>query len=187
MPIWEQARYNQIAERILNKGIIRDLPVDQAPRGVVYTSKDFYIESRGPRRRRAFIELLDSSYTVDYPPIQGIIVFWKADGTAVTLVWDAKFVYEVTASAGFSGKYATYSTGTVSGSVGTTTITGSGTDWSSDVKFGDVIVLDPTGTAEELEIYSAGATEITTKTALANTYSGADYEIRKAIGSASPN
>jgi hypothetical protein len=151
--------------------------------GAFLDAKNYIFSERGARRRPGMYEYAGGN-TVDYPPVRHVLPYWKTDGTVETLVVDEKFLYVATNSS-LTGKYWTYSTGTIG--VSGTTVTGSGTTWTGQsLQEGDVMVLDADGSGdgpEEVIVDSIDSnTQITLKSTPTGTYAaGTDYEIRRAF------
>ena len=129
MPIWEQARPRIVPFGVLNGGIRQDVPTHAVPKGACLDAANYSVGLRGPKRSPLLQYYLASGYAVDYPPIRGVVNFYKADGTQITIAYDRKFMYEVNPATGFTGKYMTETTGTIEATAGNTTITGTGTSW----------------------------------------------------------
>lgn len=80
-----------------------------------------------------------------------------------------------------SQQYASYTTGTVSGTTGTTTLTGVGTSWLSNVAPGDEIVLNLD--SNTYKVYSVDSdTSITLYNKLGTTAVGVTYTISRQFG-----
>ena len=191
MPIWQQASPRLIPFKTINGGIRLDASTLEMPPNACLDAANWSIGLLGPVRSSLLQYYLASGYTVDYPPIRGVVNFYKADGSQVTIVFDRKFIYEVNPSSGFTGKYMTEAVGTIAATAGSVTITGTGTGWNSDVNPGDIIILDADGSGngpEELEISSVGgATALDVSTAPTyNHAAGTDFVIRKAFAASTP-
>ncbi len=184
--------------RPLTRGLRLDVPAQLADPGSLVDARN-YIVSLGGLRRRPQINRFSSTNvrddavgtpnpTVIYQPIQDLLSVWSTGGTQTTLIVGDKFIYRATPAA-VTGIYSKYVTGTVSGTASTSTVTGSGTLWltaASDVRTGDVIVLDADNSAgayeERVVATIASNTSLTTETPLANTHpGGTDYVIRRAF------
>lgn len=167
-----------------NGGMVLDAPSTRIPDLACLVAKNYIMRPAGPYRRPGDDYYISS--TVDYPPVRDLITYWKLDGTQETLLLDSKFLYAA-AGGTLTGKYWTYSTGTISTSGAT--VTGSGTAWdtaSNYIRPGDVMVLDADGSGdgpEAIEITAvASATSITLASTPSGTYGAStDYEIRRAF------
>jgi len=172
------------------KGIHRELASTAVPTGGLLDCANLIANRSGLRRRAALYDIANGQ-SVEYPPLQGFLPFFKPDGTQELLAIDQKFLYKVDVGVGLSGVYWTYGTGTVS--VSGTTVTGSGTSWSwsNFIRAGDVIVLDADGSGdgpESVEILTVvSTTQIELASAPTGTYgAGTDYVIRRAFAAADP-
>lgn len=176
--------------RPLNKGMVGHLPSNAIDDAALLVGKNVWVNPSGIKRRGAFYaERSEAGGT--YPRLQDIGLFYESDGTQVRFVIDDKFLYEIGASS-WTGKYWTYTTGTITATSGSTTVSGSGTTWDgNDIKAGDKIVLDADGSGngpETCEIASIDSdTQITVKVAPTSSHAaGSDYAIRRAFGAANP-
>ncbi|KKL68465.1 hypothetical protein LCGC14_2124700, partial [marine sediment metagenome] len=173
----------------LDKGIILDKASNRLPIGAMVDVRNYIAGPNGLKRRPAI-----DKYTVDtisYPYLQGIVTFWKTDGTQVTLAIDSKFLY-VVSNPTFTSPRWSYVAGslTMSGAVAT----GNGTAWNTagnELRAGDIIILDLDASGdgpETIEIASIdGATTLTLVSTPVGTYgAGTDYAIRRAFGAANP-
>ncbi len=176
------------AIRPLNKGIQLHEPPQMAPPGSLQDAQNFQVIPNGLQRREAH-QRYAGSLAVDYPPIQDMYVFFDTStGLQKTVVVDQKFIYEFNNTA-MTGKYWTYTTGTITSTATDKTITGSSTLWNtaaSKVQAGDIIVLDANGSGdgpETLEIDTI-TNDTSLETTVATIYThpgGTDYEIRRAF------
>ncbi len=131
-----------------------------------------------------------SGYTTDEEfgdnqKIQSINLYKRGDGTrSILYLTEADLCLKETASGKtFSYKTEIYSTGTVSGIV-TTTVTGSGTAWSTEVAAGDYFIMDDDHTTDvEPDANWVRIASVTDDTHIvldsAYTKNGTDYKIRK--------
>jgi len=175
-----------VPERPLNKGMLLHIPSNSIEPGGMIEVRDMNVQPQGLIKRSGTGPY--SSASVDYGDVQGVVSYWETDGDQVTFAMDEKFMYQV-GKATLAGVYSTYSTGTVSGSSGGNTITGTSTVWATNnLRAGDIIVIDDGGANEEIHEISAinNDTEIIIDGTLANAHSGVNYEIRRAFAYPEP-
>jgi hypothetical protein len=174
--------------RPLNKGVVLNAPPQNLEDGAFLKSLNFVVKPEGLERRGATSKFAGDNL-LDYPPGQLLTTLWKTDGNQEGLVVDSKFLYRLESS-GYTGKYWTYDTGTVSTSAAVAT--GDGTTWTGqEIQNGDIMVLDADGSGdgpEEVEVDSVdNDTQITLTSTPSGTYgAGTDYEIRRAFGAGEP-
>lgn len=172
-----------IVERPLDKGVITSIMPQGAPAGSFQELENFLVTPRGLLRTGNFMARGGSNLTVDYGPVTGVWKLWTTAGNGYVVVTDRKFMY-VLGSSGLTAYYDTYSTSTLE--VSSTTVTGAGTSWATDINAGDVLVLDADGSGdgpEDAIITRVNSdTELTIASAPTGTYAaGTDYIIRKAF------
>lgn len=175
-----------------------DIPSQMLPPGALVDAANYIVGTNGLKRRPAFDAF--TAGAVGYQPVVDMIPVWANQASQTTLIVDDKFIYTSTNQA-LIGVYSTYvgpgptdTTGTIEATASDETITGTNTLWdtaASDVKAGDVIILDADGSGngpEELVIDSiTNDTSLETVTAPANNHAaGSDYVIRRALDANDP-
>ena len=191
MPSYQGSGSKRVSERPLNKGMVRDVQSNILEPGTVYTADNFVVDKTGLKRREGLTRAFNLSLEVKYPPLRDVMTLWNQDGTHVTVILDNKFLYTINNET-LQPYYMTYETGTVSVDISSddSTVVGDSTNWydSDEVYIGDVIVIDPGGTAEERTVsWVKDNTHIEVDTPLSQDYSaGASYEIRKSVTASSP-
>lgn len=167
---------NFVSLRPIDKGIMHHLPTNGMPAGSLLQAKNFIVGPTGPMRRPA---IYPRAHTGNPYPVQKIRTLWSSEGAQTTFVFDTKYLYKYDGTTTLSKIASTYSTGTVSGTSGATTITGSSTVWSTnDILAGDEITVD--GNTYTIDVVNSD-TQITTKEDLATTFSGVSYIINRII------
>lgn len=181
-----------IVLRPLDKGVQRHLPPQGIPPGAFLEAKNFSVNPSGLTRRPVFRAYGSGLSAFTYGPITDLQPFWNTAGLQKGIIWDQKFIYELSSTA-VTGKYWVYDTGTASTS-GTTVTGAGGTLWNtaaSEVQAGDIFVLDPDASGdgpEAIEILSITSdTELELVSTPVGTYgAGSDYEIRRAFDADEP-
>lgn len=182
-----------VPERPLSKGMVRHLPPQGLEEGAFLNLKNYWVTQSGLKRRGS-IHFGAPVDTVDYPRMQGMGIYWTTAGSRIPFLMDSKFFYTIGGSS-YVPVYSVYDTGTITATASDETITGASTLWdtaASDVKAGDIIVLDPLGAGngpEYLEIDSITSdTVLETVTAPVSSHAASSaYEIRRAFGAGNPN
>lgn len=176
--------------RPLIRGMVLNAPSNGIDDAALLDAKNVWITEEGIQRRGGYYaERSEGSAT--YPRLQDVGVLYKSDGTQVRFVIDDKFLYSL-GDTSWTGQYWTYSTGTITATAGSTSVTGAGTTWTGqDIIAGDKIVLDADGSGngpETCEVESVdGDTAITLTAAAANSHgAGSDYVIRRAFAASNP-
>jgi hypothetical protein len=179
--------------RPLDKGVQLHLPPQGLPSGAFLQARNLSVNPSGLTRRPVYRLYGSSLGGVDYGPIEDLQIFWTTAGLHKAILWDQKFIYEVTSTA-FTGKYWTYDVGTVTVDAATTVEGAGGMLWdtaASEVQAGDIMILDPDASGdgpEEIEIASITDDDtLELVTACTGTYgAGSDYEIRRAFDADDP-
>jgi len=179
--------------RPLDKGVQLHLPPQGIPEGAFLQARNLSVNPSGLTRRPIYRAFGSSLGAVDYGPIEDLQNFWTTAGLAKVILWDQKFIYEVSSTA-ITGKYWVYDTGTVSVDAATTVEGAGGCLWdtaASEVQAGDIMVLDVDASGdgpEEVEIASITDDDtLELVTACTGTYgAGSDYEIRRAFDADNP-
>jgi len=165
-----------VSIRPIDKGIIHNLPTNGMPQGSLLQAKNFIVGPTGLFRRPGIYPRANTNKPY---PIQNIETLWGIDGNQTTLVFDSKYLYKYDGTTTLSPIYSSYTTGTVSGTSGGTTITGSGTVWTTnDILPGDEIIVD--GHTYIINTVDTD-TSLTTKQNLETTFSSASYIIHRLI------
>ena len=144
----DQRDPNSIAIRPLNKGMMRHLPPTGMPPGAVWLAKDYYTDTRGFKRRAGWNKSMsDTQLGEEDRPLIDLVPLWKTDGTQQAFLITNRYAYQFALNTSPTAKHWVTSDGTIS--IGSTSITGSGTEWQSAhtngwIIAGDVIVLSGT-------------------------------------------
>jgi hypothetical protein len=174
----------------LDKGMVRHLPSTLIPPGAVITAKNMHIID-GCLKRRPGVDKFavgtgGTHLNMDYAA-QGSCLLWKTDGTAVTVIWDQKQIY-IFSSPFFGVKSWYYATGTVTGTIATSTVTGTGTTWLSAVQWlGSGDIFSTSVNAQKYIITAIPLTnQLTVTPPLTAGLAGATYKIKRAFRAAAP-
>lgn len=184
--------------RPLNGGIRNDLPSTLMPPGSFKDINGFIAQPYGLRRRPATSRYGD--WTVDFPPIQGLWTVRSVTGASYSVLMDRRKIYIIAPGSRTAVDW-TYTTGTVSATAGSKTVTGSETAWATNTNWilaGDrIFITGETGTANETNAGSTAiktyiiasvdsATQFTLETAITAGFSpsGATYVVYRSLGAA---
>ena len=127
--------------RPLNKGMMRHLPPTGIPPGGMWLVKDYYVDTRGLERRAGWNKTMaDNQISEDDQPLIDLVPLWKTDGTQKAFIITNRYGYEFALNAAPTVKYWITSAGTIS--IGSTSITGTDTQWQSAHTNGWIIAGD---------------------------------------------
>lgn len=161
--------------RPLSKGVFLDLPANSIDKGGFSYLNNFYITHKGLKRRLPWIPYLQGTAIPNLGSTKLIDMqgFWKTNETTALALLTSDYLYLLTDLTA-TPLYWKYTTGTIYPSG--TTVYGAGTLWStaaSQIRAGDMLVIDPSGTPSEHAIAEVvGETELTLSTAYTGATSG---------------
>lgn len=170
-----------------NLGLFLDRPALAIPRGGLSDCLNVRIkDGKIERRAMGWGPFFDDANRVVFPdPVTGMDNFVTRDNLKFLLIATTKDIFEFRpASNDVALLTPRYETGTVSGSGGSTTVTGTGTAWLANVKEGDRIHLGTSGQRDaDAEWFDIAAvvsdTELTLTEALSANFNSVDYTIRQ--------
>ena len=171
----------------LVKGMVRNLPSNALPKGAVLTAKNLIIGPQGALRRGGLGNIAGGT-AFHFPPIRGIIVLTKTDGTQASVAFDNRLVYVFTAT-GYTAYTWDYTTGTLNCDADSTTVSGIGTAWASgaDLQAGDILLVGSTGFLDRIEIGSVDANgKVTLLSATDYAHTATSYAIHRSFGANNP-
>lgn len=177
-----RTKSSNVAERPLDRGIIRDVTANQMPIGSVWTAENFMVGLKGLTRRPGITALYPTTVEVPYPPLMDIITLWQTDGSRSTILVDTKFIYTFS-SGGVIPHYDTYAAGSCLYSNGYLYAKGVAHWPNSNIKSGDMVILY-SGVANEVVAVKTwvSSTALLLSGALTGLYHSASaYAIRKAF------
>lgn len=174
--------------RPLNKGMILNLPSNMIPDEAVLDAKN-YIANTGGLTRRPGLGVYSTSSAL-YPPVRDTIVFWKTDGTQVTVLIDAKLLYVVSNGA-LSPVYDAIGTTSHLTASGLYLIASSGAapNWDALLNARDLVYLSYTSLSEMVTVAQViNSTKLLLDSAPTNDFSGVatDYVGRRTLKAVNP-
>jgi hypothetical protein len=171
--------------RPLNKGVVLSLPSNQIADEALLDAKN-YIVGTGGLTRRPGLGIYSSSATL-YPPVRDIITFWKTDGTQVTMIIDARFVY-LSTNSGTTPKYDTFTTSAHLRVSGQYLIATNNPGWNTKLSQKDVVHLSYTSLNEMVVIANILSNKlISLDEPPTNTYTTKlDYKVYKSLKAVNP-
>lgn len=173
----------------LDKGMVRNVPATQVPRGGFRYIGNYMAGLGGLVRRPGLNQA--STGVVAWPPIQDVVTIWSTDGTLRVLVLDQKFIYAMGATT-MTPKYWSFTSKCGVGGSASSTITFTGgalSLTSKDLKAGDTLYAYSGAVVllAEREIKSITSTTITVqKGALGVNLAGKTFDIRRAFAATNP-
>lgn len=165
--------------RPLTKGMRSDIPAQDIEDGGFSNILGLLITPKGMKRRTTF-SAFAANATVPYEH-RDYVTVWGTSGVQGTVLITSKTLFRINPITGFSEVAWGYSDGTIT--VSGTSVTGSGTSWSTnDILPGDVIRV---GTEEAVVSEIEGDTSLTLESADLTDGSGLSYSIQRTFAGGS--